>query len=37
VVYDEKDEANFVYIVYKGTFLMEKKLPMEDKRKQAIL
>lgn len=37
VVFDENDEASFVYVVFKGTFEMQKKLPVEDKRLQAFL
>ena len=37
VVFKELEQGKFVYIVFKGIFEMQKKLPHEDKRKQAKL
>ena len=37
VVYAETESIDFVYIVYKGQFALDKHLPHEDRRKQARL
>lgn len=36
-VFSEGDPVEAVYIIFKGDFEMHKKLPKEDKRKQAYL